>query len=200
MIEGDGSTPCEKAKKFLFQLLDVSKEPGVALNFPEASKAKDDYDVHFIAELNLPTDIMSPDRLTLETKGGTQALAAILPFDWGAYATLKVTAYMQNGDTITGYLSGHSEIIEIPIPRRNSNSNIADKWKQDKGVASLNDNDDNENEPMGDGHTGDGFTLYEEYRGFYEKGKHIFGDPERKDLFIYTKLEKLNPGYNFLKH
>jgi hypothetical protein len=199
LVEPDGSTACEKAKKFVFQLINVSKEPGVALNFPDKSKAKNDYDIHFLKEFNGPKDIMSADRLSLETKGGSEAFAVVLPFDWGGYADLKVTAYMQNDDTLTGFLTGHPEITEIPIPKRSGNSKVADKWKENKVVTNYLDDHDEESEPTGDGHNGDGFTLYEEYRGFYENGNHISGDPKRKDLFIHTSIDRFKPEVQFFK-
>jgi hypothetical protein len=179
--------------------MNVSKEPGIALNFPDASKAKDDYDIHFHPDFNVEGDIMSPDRLSLEIKGGSVGLVAIPPFDWGGYADLKVKALMQNGDTLTGFLSGHPEITEIPIPKRTGNSKIADKWKQDNSVTSLSDDDDVESSPIGDGDAGDGFTLYEEYRGFYENGRHVFGNPKRKDLFVRASSDVYLPGILYFK-
>ncbi|MGE5797875.1 MAG: hypothetical protein ACM34N_13900 [Ignavibacteria bacterium] len=197
LAEPDGSTPCVNAKKFVFQLSYVSQEPGVALNFPKASLVKRTYDIHFTEAPAGST--VSPNKLTLETEGGSETLAEIYSFDWGGWATLKVIAYMPDGDSITGFLSGHPDITEIPIPKRSGNSKIADKWKQDFGVASFNDDDDDENLPEGDEDKGDGLTLYEEYRGFYEGGKHIFGDPKKKDLFVYTKVGKFKPGIQLFK-
>jgi len=203
LLEADGTTACAIADSFKFELISVSNEPGVALNFPDENKAKEDWDLHFIQELNHPTDVMSSDRLSLITKEGSEAVVFIPSFDWGAYGKLKVTAFMHGGYVIYGFLKGHPGMTEIPIPKRSGTSKIADKWKKDNGVDGLADDDDAENEPAGDGlvegHVGDGFTLYEEYRGFYENGKHIFGDPKRKDLFIYTSLQAYIPGIQLFK-
>ena len=198
LLEADGTTACAIADSFKFELVNVSNEPGVALNFPDENKAKEDWDLHFIQVHNLPFDVMSSDRLSLKTKGGSEAVVYIPSFDWGAYGKLKVTAFMHGGKIITGFLKGHPEMTEIPIPKRSGTSKIADKWKMDKGVISLADDDDAEREPVGDydvdGHVGDGFTLYEEYRGFYENGKHIFGNPKNKDLFVYKELDDFITG------
>jgi hypothetical protein len=42
--------------------------------------------------------------------------------------------------------------------------------------------------PEADKRPGDGFTLYEEYRGFREKGAHFYGDPMKKDLFVRDRI------------
>ena len=194
LIRADGTIACERAESFKFELKDGSHEKGVALNFPDAGSAQGDPDVHFVEEFLDPKDVMSPDRLTLTTEAGREALVFIPSFDWGAYATLKVTAKMRHGTLIVGFLEGHLDITDIPLPKRSNNSKIADKWKKDKGVEALADDDDGESKPEGDGDAGDGFTLYEEYRGFYENGKHIFGDPKTKDLFVYKNLDVFIPG------
>ena len=194
LLEADGTTACATADSFKFELINVSNEPGIALNFPDENKAEKDWDLHFIQEFNAPDDVMSSDRLSLVTKGGSEAIVLIPSFDWGAYGKLKVTAFMHGGYVIYGFLKGHPGITEIPIPKRSGSSKIADKWKNNNGVDGLADDDDAENEPAGDGDVGDGFTLYEEYRGFYENGKHIFGDAKNKDLFIYKELDDFITG------
>jgi len=44
----------------------------------------------------------------------------------------------------------------------------------------LADVTDNESDPVADGHPGDGFSLYEEYRGFIIGGQHVEVDPKKK--------------------
>ena len=198
LIEADGSAACARADSFKFELINVSNEKGMALNYPDSTKAQEDFDLHFDYAFIGPRDVMSADKLTLITEKGKQAIAQLFSYDWGAYGTLRVSAYMHYGKVIVGFLKGHTEITDITIPRRSNGSKIADKWKADHGVSGLDDLDDSEKDPIGDGDAGDGFPLYEEYRGFYENGRHIFGDPKRKDLFVFSAHQEFYPGIQLL--
>ena len=109
----------------------------------------------------------------------------ILPFDWGGWSELRVTAVLEDGRRLVGKLRGSNE-ENARLPKRAANSFIADQWKTEKRAAGA-DNSDEDSIPAGDGAKGDGLTLYEEYRGFYEDGKHIEGDPARKDYFIRNR-------------
>ena len=62
-----------------------------------------------------------------------------------------------------------------------------DSWKKAHQAEQLADDDDNE-KVEGQKDNGDGFTLSEEYRGWVEKGKHIEGDPEKKDFFVLNLI------------
>src|SRR5207248_2625192 len=117
--------------------------------------------------------------------GLTTATANIACYDYGAYGKIKVTAEVAGGE-IVGYLQGDASKTAKPVllPKRKDNSFIADAWKDDNGVSDLGDDDDSEDSPAGDGHKGDGLTLYEEYRGFSENLRHIRTDPITKDLLI----------------
>ena len=64
---------------------------------------------------------------------------------------------------------------------------IAEFWLNEKGLTGKPDSADDENDPNGDGNAGDGFTLYEEYRGFIENGDHIEGDATKKDYFLSNR-------------
>jgi len=172
--------------RFVWELTGTSREPGIALNSPPI----------------LTDEYMGPD-LKLDTQPGQLATgsdgqkversspaspedrAVVLPYDWGGWSTLQVTAYLKDGRKLVGKYQGSQE-EGVRLPKR-ADSFIADAWKNQTGASGA-DQDDKETDPAGeDGCDGDGLTLYEEYRGFYENGKHIEGNPKRKDLFIFNK-------------
>jgi hypothetical protein len=175
------------AEKLTFSLTDFSSETCVSMNWPPPSLATDDPDLTFEPKFN-PLASISPDGTTLTSSSPGVGLPAnptvfLSPHDWGAWATLHVTAEV-NGQTIKGHLADSSN--DILLPKRQAGSHIADVWKSQHAVAlTTPDDDDSEPDPAGyPGCLGDGFTLYEEYRGFSENGKHIEGDPHKKDFFI----------------
>ena len=191
--KGGGATTA-KAQKFTFALANVSHEPGVCMNFPSAAVASTGPDFKFEAELNQSPPLLQPlnlvDSFTAETTGppATNANADVSCFDYGAYATIQVTALV-NGSNIVGYLDVDPTQTPgpIPLPRRAATSFVADFWKESNGATDLASNDDSEQDPIGDTHQGDGFTLYEEYRGFSVNGQHTRLNPKKKDLFVLNE-------------
>ncbi|HZN58438.1 MAG TPA: tetratricopeptide repeat protein, partial [Planctomycetota bacterium] len=189
-LQGSGGCSTTlKAKRFIFELSDVSSEPGVCMNFPR-SGGSGKPDLAFMTQYNVGEWLNFSDfALKLTTKDGSYTespRAYISSFDWGGYATLKVTAEFEDHDPVVGYLAEDSSVKDIPIPKRKPSSHIADAWLAQQGAGDLDDTDDSESEPQGDGHKGDGLFLYEEYRGFYEgSGRdHADGKPKKKDLFV----------------
>ncbi len=66
---------------------------------------------------------------------------------------------------------------------------VADAWKQQEGASGLADESDDDAEPQGDPTVrGDGLTVYEEYRGFFENGEHFRSKPKEKELFVRDKI------------
>ncbi len=187
-----GGFPSQRAKYFRFELVDTSAVPGVCMNYPAGAGAVSTPDLQFTPERNSQGwKPFAGHGQKIESTDGEHFdsyPAIISSFDWGASAELKVTAVMPNGDEIVGHFEGEPEGTWIPIPRRKKGSRIADEWKRQNGATSLSDDDDGEDEPKGDGHKGDGLTLYEEYRGFYARddNQHQIGDPKKKDLFIWN--------------
>ena len=94
---------------------------------------------------------------------------------------------MSDGSKLVGHLEGDTAQEDIRLPLRSEQSLIADVWKQNHGVAGMADINDNESDPAGDGHPGDGLSLYEEYRGFIIDGQHVEGNPNKKDYFILNR-------------
>jgi len=181
--------------KVTFLLASVSHEPGVSMNWPAQ---KDLYlpsppDLSFKdlsgsglinSKFQLNPDGTQADYMPAST-GSNPLLSVLLqPYDWGGWGTLNVTAIV-NGQTIQGHFSGDQSQY-IVLPKRQPGMFVADVWKTQHNIPlSTVDSDDSEPDPTGQpGCIGDGFTLYEEYRGFMENGKHIEGDPANKDLFV----------------
>ena len=183
----DGGAAKVKARKIIFELIDTSREPGVALNFPLAAPAPGDFDLQFSPTSNPPGQyvIGGTRNQRAETVPGQYTSASIMvsSFDWGAWSTLKVTAELTDGRLVIGHLRSKSGTTETLLPKRARDSKIADIWKQNAGV-SLPDDDDSETGPAGDSSPGDGFSLYEEYRGFRVDSQHVAGDPKKIDFFV----------------
>lgn len=185
LVDENGVDVDIQAEKFDFKLSNVSTEKGVCLNFPPDGQGDTKADLRFNQARN-PTLSILDNGATAETKTPnlSKATAKLSPYDFGAYGDLKVTAVV-NGKTIEGYLAiDPAKPKTILLPKRTEPSKIADAWKDQFQVRSLPDEDDSDADPVGDEHPGDGFSLYEEYRGFAENGKHIRTNPDVKDLFV----------------
>lgn len=183
----DGSVPTARVKKFTYELNDAdrSKVPGIVMNYPPKSDSPPDPDLKIDKASNPGLSVPSSDKAeSPESEYITSPPVTISSYDWGAYGTLTITAILTDGSTVVGHLKDDSSQTKVRIPKRLINSHIADSWKADHHVTGKPDTDDSELDPVGDGHPGDGLTLYEEYRGFYENGKRIEGDPAKKDLFV----------------
>jgi hypothetical protein len=141
-------------------------------------------------------------------EGYSEAQAEVGCYDWGAYGELMAMAEMPDGRQIVGYLKTDNTNPYIRIPKRKEGSLIADAWREQwrdevPDIFKLADDDDSEVDPKParehpgpgwdpdfvckGGHKGDGLTLYEEYRGFYVAGQHVWGHPGKKDLFILNR-------------
>ena len=105
-------------------------------------------------------------------------------YDFGAHAMLRVIAELADGREILGYLQdGQQKLHRIPIPDRDPGSFIARHWRTTNDISSA-DEADEDDAPMGDGQKGDGFSNYEEYRGFRVSTLHLSPNPKVKDLFV----------------
>jgi hypothetical protein len=177
------------------ELKDVSHEPGVSMNYPKKSKlmtpTPPDLDFKDLNAAIFPNVTVSEDGLTLTVTpdpGTDNQLAFFMNSrDWGAWGTLNITVTLA-GQTIKAHFAG-DETTDILLPKRQPGSHVSDSWKTDHNIPlETADADDSETDPVGQQScTGDGLTLYEEYRGFMERGKHIEGDPKKKDFFIQNK-------------
>lgn len=178
-----------EVRRLRFELEGVSREPGVALNWPLGARDSDpDLRLALAAvpgELDAEAQVLTIDHVPRDQDDRPFASARIEAYDFGAIAELAVTAELDDGRIILGVLrTGAGERRIIKLPQRELGAWVADAWRDRHGVASMPAGDDGELDPRGDGQPGDGFTLYEEYRGFVEDGRHVEGDPKRRDFFV----------------
>ncbi|NIN52755.1 MAG: hypothetical protein GTO23_06285 [Nitrososphaeria archaeon] len=134
----------------------------------------------------------------------TEAKVLVRCEDYGAFGILKAEAadceFLKPRERDAG-CSQELGDNDVKIPRDDNGNNIADSAAQDKnkdGTKALPDKDEDDT-PRGNGDKGDGFTNYEEYRGFIV-GKvdgpksHKRTDINKKQLFIHDK-NKIGTGF-----
>jgi len=87
----------------------------------------------------------------------------------------------------------HDKSDTIRIPYDQNRNHIADQWEKEMGILkknlAANSDDDDKPTDLNKNYTGDGYTAYEEYRGFSENRKHIRTDPTTRDVMVCNTLE-----------
>jgi hypothetical protein len=170
--------------KVTFTLSDVSSYAGVAMNSPiaAASAAPD------LALRNAAGTAVQTITVPFSKTGDTAA--TLLALDYAAHGKLRVT--IESGRTVY-------QLATLTLPSDGNDNGIADAgWRalanSSTGatnhvpdvypVASDGDNDPVVSGLPIEGRTGDGLTVFEEYRGFVVRGEHRRLHPLRKDVFI----------------
>ncbi len=190
-----GNSPPTPVKAIRFTLIDVSREPGVCLNSPLGATDRNP-DLKLAATSDCPGAISEENqrleitRPLADAHRRPYATARIESFDFGGRATLRVTCELLDGREIVGELKGdgpdESQDL-IRLPKTEGPGWIAAAWKREHEVAEFTDTDDSER-VEGQEHDGDGFTLYEEYRGWVVNGGRVEGDARRKDFFVLNLI------------
>ena len=188
-----GAPPGVEIERVEWELKDTSREPGIALNYPVAARDGDP-DMRFDPKARQVLNGKEGQGVVTSPVNGTVDSAIILPFDWGGWTTLAVTATLRGGKKVVGTLQGTGE-QEILVPKRRKGSRIADAWRNaTPGANGADDVDDESDKAHGGRYTGDGLTLYEEYRGFIVKGAHVSGDPMKRELFVRNEVGPMVEG------
>lgn len=180
----DGKKAKVQPEEMIFELINTSREPGVCMNRPQPSdSAKEKPDFRFEPSKNAGFAVEDEDAQKMT--GPPDKAATISSFDYGGWTTLAVTAVLPGGYPVYGHLEGDSSVM-ILIPKRPDGSKIASAWKKGSGKDAADEDD----QPEGDRHKGDGLTEYEEYRGFYstELRRHYRTDPKKKNYFFVNKV------------
>lgn len=182
-VRKKGEPGVRRLANLVLSLVDVSMEKGVCLNWP-LEGAKSDRGLRIRKEENPDLDVLGPDQA--RTKEPVEALDLVITcHDFGSYGKLHVAAKDPDGNELAVVLRG-KEGADLALPLDENRNHIADAWEVgETGHLRGEAAEDAEDLPKGKpGCTGDGLSLYEEYRGFRVKGVHRRGDPDRKDLFV----------------
>ncbi len=182
--------------KFKFELIGTSKEKGICNNYPVNGNTGD-FDLKISKEAN-PELTVSEDGQSAESKAELKYSGVYLnAYDWGAYGKLKITAVLDDGQEVIAYIEGNKEKRQLKIPADENDNYVADAWEKEKGIFEKNYGPDwdDDSQPAGQRRNGDGYTLYEEYRGFQTKAGYSRTSPLKKDLFIYDPDELVKQYY-----
>jgi len=226
-----------RKKIIYFKLRNVSREPGICINYPPAPRNNTNPDLFFNEEdnqekylllkdstvaNNCPTFITAANEnpahshhhlMVATKKRVNRETPAVRCEDFGAYGKIEAlanhcVAIPPRNEASEKPCSRTDDCCEganlVDIPRDDNSNHISDGAPQDNGgTAGVTDSD---NIPNGDGHNGDGYSNYEEYRGFItghqiilpavglgigavapapiEVTSYIRTNIERKDIFI----------------
>ena len=208
--KGDPKAPAQHKAQFKFILVGTTHEPGTCMNFPPEPKTTPDLKISQAsignggAPLNSNLRILDDDGQQAETldKDLNESQVTISSYDWGGSARLQVTAILEDGTSIIAHLDTDNTKTELKIPQDENNNGIADcweRWNNHGALMASPPNADDDLEPKGDGDSGDGLTVYEEYRGFIVKGEHISTNPKKKDFFVCDTTNKAEGGIKLLQ-
>lgn len=192
-----------------FTLDEVSHYPGYCTNYPLPSGPEPSdagTDIRF-SENQPDPNITFIDPFTVQTNRRVKlAEVAVESDDYGGKARLKAW-------TESKHLEGKSlynDLISLKIPEDDDDNLLADAWEKKTGIygKKFNLTDDTDEYPAGQSDEGDGYSVFEEYRGFFaekdfcrnpdknfRQGKHVRTDPNWKDVFIFDATGEVFENY-----
>jgi hypothetical protein len=192
VVRPEGPPPAVRIRKLRWSLNDTSRLPGYALNHPYSSTDKS-------PDLEISSDKATDEKQTLVHENLTtlKSTIRILPYDWGAWSTLRVEAELDDGRKLQGVYKGpNGSQTDILLPARDPDSKISRHWRKQNGARGADDSDEDVFPFYPGARRGDGLSLFEEYRGFYVGGTagsaapkpgHVSTSPLRRQVFVYDR-------------
>lgn len=132
------------------------------------------------SDANLPSDFTFPLTVTSE--------------DYGSFGTLRVRLYKKRS---WWFDIDESSTIKIPKDENYSGADnkIADAWEVSLNGWDATTKPHLDAEKDGNKWIGDGFVVFEEYRGFMVNGQHKRLHLKRKDVFVHSEFDvRFYPG------
>lgn len=190
-----------------------SRIPGVAMNYPPLADSDNAYDLYFAKAANHDGAPAGKDAqmLVIGKRTGPAALA-ITARDYGAFGTLAAVVNVDGKPVPVRAVALGKETDTLAIPRDDDRNHIADQWEEDANILgkAYPPTWDEEAEPALFT-PGDGYSLYDEYRGFYlqpgttEDGgpangkgtpaKHLRLSPRKRELLVGVDGKRPELGY-----
>lgn len=181
----------ERATRVRFTLFEVSNEPGTCTNSPPAGsdpKADGDPDLAIVAKGDFRIEKVGDRTWTAtgEAGGSGESVLEIASRDYAAWGKVKCAVEFDH-EWHAGSAGGKAYLT---IPLDEKENGIADRWETREGVLGKDVSEDKDTS-SGNALDGDGFTIFEEYRGFMVLGEFKRTQPARKDLFIVNGVGTL---------
>jgi len=134
--------------------------------------------------------------IAMNSEAGTETDFALLATSvtFGADNTARVglNCLDYGGFTTATVMDSSTTTPPMRIPKDDDLNQLPDAgWATPAGhvdSAGLAPDADNETDPAGNVHPGDGLVVFEEYRGFFLGGQHFRTDLASKDLFVNSQL------------
>ncbi len=145
----DGSPASElpPVRRFIFELKETSREPGICLNWPLDAKDNDP-DLRLSGapmggELSQEDQKLVIKDVPKNEQQQPYAQAQVDSYDFGGRAELRVTCELEDGRQIVGLLKEPQGSVDIVrLPKMNAPGWIAESWRNEQGVSKLADDDD----------------------------------------------------------
>ena len=178
-------------------LEDPSKQPGFSMNYPDKEKADDKPDFRFEPEDNKGAELNDARTVITTGESPSQKHVIVTSWDYGAYTQVWAKVELGNGGgTLLAVYEDENGATheQLALPRDDNGNHVADAWEKKPEVDVFARKYpavwDGEDDPPGMARAGDGYTLYEEYRGFVVDPKddgvsgHARFSPKKKELVV----------------
>ena len=179
--------------------LSSSRVPGVAMNYPPRKEAEGGFDLYFKQSANKAKVTGKDEQMLVVTKGRGATDITVTSRDWGGYGTVQALVTVEGAPIEVRVIAlGKDAEGPLGIPLDENKNHIADGWEDKAGILGKNYPATWDEEPFkGSTHKGDGYSLYDEYRGFYlqkarsgkvtnraSPGDHVELSPTEVDLLV----------------
>jgi len=185
-----------------WSLADVSKYPGTCNNYPPRGEEDTKPDLRFVSDLNTDNHLIScADDKAVSNMDKQTHMIVVTSFDYAAWGKLQADITLDNGTVLQAKLK-EKDTYAVIIPKDEDMNKISDQWEIDMRIEGKDPVWDDDRMPASQRRNGDGYTLFEEYRGFkaldhtlrdasriQQKYQHFRSDPNHKDVFIYDENE-----------